>query len=122
MLEMRMTRSELRAYDAKQLASLLTVARNMFRCPARRQQLGQSLRRSEEAVRDTLRRLIWCVLAIQAEQVRQHSRDAETRRMIDGLAPAETAGQKRRREQLRATLLNAASHSKRQRKTVRVPR
>jgi hypothetical protein len=42
--------------------------------------------------------------------------------MIEGLVPVEAPEQRRGRQQLRANLLNAASRSRRQRKTVRVPR
>ena len=121
MREMAMTRDQLRACDGKRLAGLLTEARNLFRNPSQRQQVAASLHRGEETVRDALRRLIWSVLAIQAEQRRQHSRDAETRRMIEGLVPVETPEQRRGRQQLRATLLNAAGRSRMARKTVRVP-
>ena len=119
MREMNMTRSELRAYDGTRLAVLLTDARNQFRNP---EKLAKSLHRGVEAVRDGLRGVIWSVLAIQAEQARQDSRKADTRRMLDGLVPAETGQEKRGRQQLRANLLNAARRSRRQRQTVRVPR
>jgi hypothetical protein len=42
--------------------------------------------------------------------------------MIEGLVPVETPDQRRGRKQLRANLLNAAGRSRRERKTVRVPR
>jgi hypothetical protein len=122
MREMGMTRDQLRACNGKRLASLLTDARNLFRDPAQRQKLAACLHRGEETVRDALRRLIWSVLAVQAEQGRQHSVNAEVRRMIEGLVPVETPEQRRGRQQLRANLLNAASRTRRQRKTVGVPR
>jgi hypothetical protein len=70
MLELGMTRGELRAYNGKRLASLLTDARNLFRDPAQRQNLAACLHRGEETARYALRRLIWSVLAVQAEQGR----------------------------------------------------
>jgi hypothetical protein len=114
-----LTRSDLRAYDGERLSSLLKDARDAFRSP---ENLAKALKRGEETVRDRLRQLIWSVLAIQAEQARKASRAADTKRMLDGLVRAETAEQKRARQQMRATLLNAASGSRRQRQTVRVPR
>jgi hypothetical protein len=114
-----LTRSDLRAYDSERLSSLLKDAREAFRSP---ENLAKALKRGEKTVRDWLRQLIWSVLAIQAEQARKASRAADTKRMLDGLVRAETAEQKRARQQMRATLLNAASRSRRQRQTVRVPR
>jgi hypothetical protein len=91
-----LTRTELRDYDGAQLAALLAEARKVFRDAAQLHKLSKALKRGEETVRDYLRRLIWSVLAVQAEQKRDCDR-------------------------LMVSLLNAAGRSRRSRQTVCVP-